>query len=206
MKPDKMVIVIGREAGSGGRKIGRMLAEKLGMDYYDNELLSHAASEMGFSKEVFNRADEKKPSVFNRAFMSAFGVQQTFVPNALTGEDLYAAQSRVIRSLGEKGNCVIIGRTADHILRHHPCMVSVFLHGPVEYRANKMLKRGDGADINACQEMAIKHDKQRESYYNYYTGRRWGSAANYHLTIDSSLLSEEGVVECIVKYIDGLTK
>lgn len=204
MKTDKMVIVIGREAGSGGRKIGRMVAERLGMEYYDSELLNKAAADMGFSTEVFNRADEKKPSVFNRAFMSAFGVQQTFVPNALTGEDLYAAQSRVIRALGDKGNCVIIGRTADHILRNHPCMVSVFLHAPIEHRAKEMHRRGDAPDEKTCKDMAAKHDKQRESYYNYYTGRRWGTASNYHLTIDSSRQTYEGVVECILKYTEHL--
>lgn len=204
MKPDNMVIVIGREAGSGGRKIGRMIAERLGMDYYDSELLNKAAADMGFSTEVFNRADEKKPSVFNRAFMSAFGVQQTFVPNALTGEDLYAAQSRVIRALGEKGNCVIIGRTADHILRHHPGLVSIFLHAPVEHRAKQMTERGDGPDIATCMEIAAKHDKQRESYYNYYTGRKWGAAANYHLSIDSSRQNVEDLVECIIKYVNTI--
>lgn len=201
MKREKLVIVIGRQFGSGGRQIGKKLAERLDLDYYDRELLSHAASDMGFSTEIFSHADEKKPSVFNRVFMSAFGVQQTFVPDSLTGEDLYTAQSRIITQIGEKGNCVIIGRTADHLLRESPNLISVFLHAPVEYRAKIMMSRGDHTDYDKCKEIAIKNDRRRESYYNYFTGRKWGHADNYDICINSSYLEPDDVVSMISEYV-----
>ncbi|MDE6755375.1 MAG: cytidylate kinase-like family protein [Muribaculaceae bacterium] len=200
---DKFVIVIGREFGSGGRRVGKILADKLGCSYYDNELLSEAARAMGFSKEIFNAHDEKKPSPFNTFLQGVYGIPSNFHDTSVGGSSLYRAQSNAIKNICRKNSCVIVGRTADYVLRDHPGMISVFLHSPLEHRAVKIIERGDALTKAQAFEIARRHDRNRESYYNYYTGRHWGRASNYHLSIDASLLKEEEIADIIIAFLNA---
>ncbi|MBD5299798.1 MAG: cytidylate kinase-like family protein [Bacteroides sp.] len=195
-----MIIVIGREFGSGGRQIGRMVAERLGIAYYDKELLSEAAGRLGFSPEVFAATDEKRPSPFRSLVQGLYGIADNFHTTSMSGERLYEQQSAVIRDLAERGPCVIVGRTADYIMRDNPCMVSVFLHAPIEWRAEKIVRRGDCMVLEKAKDVARGVDRDRENYYNYFTGQGWGRANNYHLTIDASKLPASKIADIIVDY------
>ncbi len=194
------VIVIGRQFGSGGRRIGRMVADKLGIPYYDKELLSHAAKSLGFSPDVFAAADEKRPSAFRTLMQSMYGIADNFHTTSISGERLYEQQSKVIREIGSRGSCVIVGRTADYVLRDHPGLVSVFLHAPEKWRAEKIVRRGESMCCEEAISQAQKHDRNRENYYNYYTGGNWGRADNYHLSLDSSLLPESRIADLIIGF------
>lgn len=196
-----MIVVVGRQFGSGGRKIGRRLADEFGLAYYDKEVLSEAAQRLGFSQDIFARYDERRPSAIRSLLTNAFGVPDSYVQNPMSSESIYAAQSRVISELAEEGGCVFVGRSADYILRHHPGMVSIFLHSPVERRASTLVERGDVDTLEHGIEMARKFDRKREEFYNYFTGRHWGQADNYHLSLDTSLLGEEATYEVIKTYL-----
>lgn len=200
---DYPVFSIGRSFGAGGRAIGRELASRLGIPFYDIELLKEAAEEFGFSRDIFIKADERKPSIFRRILSQAYGVQDTYYIKAnLTLENIYQAQSQVIRSIAGRGPCIIIGRTADYILRDFPGLVKVFVHAPVAFRARKIMERGDATNEVAAIELANQRDKGRQEYYGYFTGREWGVASNYDLTLDSSLLSTNACAEIIQKFAE----
>lgn len=201
MKPSHPIIVIGRSFGAGGRAIGRCLSQRLSIPVYDNELLKESAQEFGFSSEIFIRADEKKPSLFKRLVTQAYGVQETFQAETLSTESIYEAQSLMIRAIASRGPCIIIGRTADYILRDFPGLTSIFVHAPLSFRAIKIVDRGDAATDVEAIELAKQKDRQRHDYYNYFTGRHWGVASNYDLTLDSSLLPADDCAEIISLYI-----
>lgn len=202
MKASGYVIVIGRQFGSRGRRIGRALADRLGISYYDKTLLSEAAARHGFCKEIFADADERKPGFLRSLTGLAFGADSWSAPG-LSSEKIYLAQSRAIRDIICSGPCVIVGRTADYIGRDLPNLASIFLHSPLEKRARYIVERGDSPTLKEAMELARKRDKEREGYYNYYTGRHWGTADNYHLCIDSSTMSDDAVVDVITAYLEG---
>lgn len=197
---DKPVIVIGRQFGSGGRRIGKIVAETLGIDYYDTEILSKAANRLGVRRELFSEHDEKRPSLLKSILQGSYGIADNFHNVSLTGVSLYNEQSKVIREICKNGGCVIVGRSADIILSDHPNLFSVFLHSPIERRMVAILKRGDAKTEEEAMDLARKHDRRREDFYNFYKGEKvWGFASNYHLSIDTSRLSAEEVAEIIVK-------
>ncbi|MCH5237174.1 MAG: cytidylate kinase-like family protein [Muribaculaceae bacterium] len=196
---DNCIIVIGRQFGSGGRRIGRLVAASLGFDYYDSELLSQAAESLGFDKDIFLKHDERKPSTLRTVMQGLYGIADNFHPVSLGGERIYAEQRRIIQEICKDRSCVIVGRTADYILRKHPALFSVFLHSPLEKRAQVVLKRGEAATLKEAMELARTRDKERESYYNYFTGEgKWGKAANYHLSIETSALDDDTIAELIL--------
>ena len=197
--PSDLIIVLGRQFGSGGRYVGKRLAEELNLEYYDKEVLSESARRMGFRQEIFARYDEKRPSALRSFLSNAFG--DTYVNGDLGSETIYGAQSRVIRELADKGGCVFVGRSADYILRDRKNLVSIFLHSPIEKRAGVLVERGDADSADKAMEMARKFDRKREDFYNYFTGRNWGHSDNYHLSIDSSLLGKEATVKFIMDYL-----
>lgn len=199
---EKFLIVIGRQFGSGGKQIGKLVADRLGVEYYDKKLLTEAALKYGFSAKIFAEADEKRPSPFRSLLHLALGASSTpFSQETLSAEGIYTAQSKVIKSICESNSCVIVGRTADYVMRDHPRLLSVFLHAPMEYRKKRVMRREAGISEDEAEELARKNDSQRESYYNYFTGRRWGSCANYHLSIDSSMFTDEEIADIIVSAV-----
>lgn len=200
---ENFLIVIGRQYGSGGREIGRKLAGMLGVDYFDKRLLSEAAGRIGYAPELFSRADEKRPSRLRSLLGFSYGsLTGSYSGGTLTPENLYAEQSHAISEICDGRSCVIIGRTADYVMREHPRMISVFIHAPLEWRAQRILSRGEVKDLDLAMEMARKIDRERESYYNYFTGRKWGDASNYHLSIDPSKISVDKAVEIIISFLN----
>lgn len=197
---ENYAIIIGRQFGSGGRRIGKKLASLLDISYYDSELLAEAAKKIGVSEEVFKEHDEKKPSLLRALLQGAYGIPDNFHSVGLTGEHIYQEQSRVIREICSKEPCVIVGRTADVILRDNFQTLSVFLHSPLRYRAGNIISRGEAANIEEAMEIAKSRDKKRESYYNYYAGEKiWGLASNYDISMDTSILSEDKIIRIIAE-------
>lgn len=201
---NNFIVVIGRQFGCGGSRIGKRLAERLNVSYYDKRLLDEAARKHGFDPKLFERADEKRPHIVNSILQAFYGVTDSYTGSPLSKEGLYKFQSDAIRSIVAKESCVILGRTADYVMRDNPRLLSVFLHAPEDYRANAIVERGDAPTKEEAISLAHKRDSSRENYYNFFTGRHWGHAPNYHLTIDASRMSEEKIVELIAKVVEEL--
>ena len=193
----KFVITVGRQFGSGGRDLGRKIAEKLSIAYYDKELIDVAARESGLSNEYFASADEKLPSAFSYGFspLGSFGYG-----GGLTGETIFKYQSDVIRSLAAQHSCVIVGRCADYILREHPCCISIFLCSSPEDRIARIMAR-DQHDRKKAHELMAKADKARTAYYNFYTDKTWGMASSYDLCIDTSVLGIDTTAETVCDFV-----
>lgn len=197
------IVVIGRQFGCGARMIGRKIAEALNADYYDKTLLAKAAESFGFSKSLFDSADERRPSWIRSLLQFNYGVGSSACEfSNIDSEGLYKAQSQVIIQLPSRGDCVIVGRTADYVLRDHPGLLSVFLHAPIESRALNILNRNDASSHDKAIEIARKMDRKREAYYNYFTNRNWGEAQNYHLSIDTSRFSPDEIVAIIISHLN----
>lgn len=195
----KFIIVIGRQYGSGGRRIGKMLAERLGVSYYDKTLLSEAAKELGYSPEIFANKDERRPSPLRSLLSWTYGAPTANIEGApMSDEKIYEFQSRVIKEICARESCVMVGRTADYVMRHHPGLVSLFIHAPLQARAKSIMARNEATTEKEAIEVAERNDRNRESYYNYYTNRNgWGKAANYHLTFDSSRINDDTIVAAV---------
>lgn len=206
MQSNQMIIAIGRQFGSGGRVIGQAIAQKLGVPYYDRQLICEAISELGYLPELYNGQDEKKPSLF-RSFMS-FNLGAYFVDSSSCSrsERLYQAQAEAIRRIASKGGCVIIGRTADYILRDCPEMVSIFLSGSLQFRVDRVMASTPGLSRRVAHNMIIRNDRQRREFYEFFTGRVWGDASNYHLSLDTSTVGIDNSIEIITNYIEIRSK
>lgn len=195
----KFLVVIGREYGSGGRRIGKMLAKALGVAYYDRSLLNEAASRLGFSRDIFAAKDERRPSFMRSILSFNYGAPTANISEApMSAEKIYELQSRVIKEICSKESCVIVGRTADYVMRDHPKIVSLFIHAPLEDRVRNIMARGETRDHEAAADLAKRRDHDRESYYNYFTNRNsWGRANNYSLAFDSSRISDETILKTV---------
>ncbi len=195
MKNKKYVITIGREIGSGGHEIGLLLAQRLGVKFYDRELIDEVSHECGVCCDMLERSDEKAPSLLDYALLGGWGNE-----NVLSNGNFYVLQSKVIKRLADTGSCVIVGRSADYLLRDYPEAIHFFIHAPKALRAERLCKRYD-----VCEEKAIdmidKKDAQRARYYNFYTEKDWGKSHSYHLSIDSSCLGIEATVDFLIDYV-----
>lgn len=203
----KYVITIGRQFGSGGREIGRLVASKLGIKYYDKELLAAAAKSSGVETEFFEASDERSPKFFSSSNLWSFNIGYNLgdfftVNSPFSDDNLYHAQSNVIKAFAEESPCVIVGRSADHVLREHPCLISVFLHASEDACAERIVKRGECETIEQAIALAQKKNKLRSNYYNFYTDKEWGDAASYDLCINTTKISCEEVADIIVEYVN----
>ena len=180
------VITISREFGSGGRTIGKKVAEKLGIPCYDSEIIQEMAKETGFAPDYVKEAGEYVPD----SFLSAAFSNRMFGP---TNEDiLWEHQYRVITELAEKSSCVIVGRCADFILQDKADCLKVFIHADMAFRAKRIVEVY-GEQKQAPEERLRDKDKHRAAYHRFYTDMKWGYAQNYHLTLDSGVL---GIDKC----------
>lgn len=193
MKPYP-VITISRQYGSGGRDIGLALAKKLGIPYYDNELITMAAKESGFAPEIFKNADQNASNSLLFSLSMYGGATGTF--NMPLGDQVFLIQSDIIKKVANEGPCVIIGRCGDYILRDFPNSLSVFLHAPLDRRLERAVD-SYGADPLRAKDLVIKADKKRAVYYTHFTGEKWGAAENYHVTIDTARMGLEGTTELL---------
>lgn len=197
------IYTIGREFGSGGKEVGERLAERLGIKLYDKELLQHAAKESGFCEEIFENHDEKPTNSFLYSL-----VMDTYSVNGYTSSPfldmplnhkVFLAQFETIKKIAEQESCVIVGRCADYALADNKDCINIFVQAPIENRIRLVSKRLNLTE-NKAKDIIQKNDKQRASYYNYYTSKRWGDSTSYHLTVDSGKLGIDGCVELIIKY------
>lgn len=197
------IYTIGREFGSGGKDVGEKLAERLGIKLYDKELLQQAAKESGFCEEIFENHDEKPTSSFLYSLvMDTYSMNShSAVPflDMPLNHKVFLAQFDAIKKIAERESCVIVGRCADYALSDNPDCINVFIHADIDYRTRLVSKRANITE-NKARDMIVKQDKQRASYYNYYTSKRWGDSASYNLTLDSGKLGVDGCVDMILKY------
>ena len=196
-----MVITVGRQYGSGGREIGTMLAEKLGIAYYDDMLLKEAAKESGLCEELFRSFDERPKSFLYSIAMDPY----SFSMNSVTArgnieQQVYLATYETIKKLADKGPCVLIGRCADYALKDRDDVINIFITAPLENRIERVARRND-ISLDEAKDRIKKTDKSRASYYNYYSSKDWGEAKSYDLCIDSSLLGIEGTVALLEQMI-----
>lgn len=195
----KRVITISREFGSGGRSIGRMVAEKLGYAFYDRELVEEVAKRSGFSQEFIEESGEYASTRHSLLFSLATANQ--FTVNGLSVTDrLYLEQSKIIEELAEKGNCVIVGRCADYILKDRPDVLHVFIHANTQCRAKRIVELYGESD-KAPEKRLEDKDQKRKIYYRNYTGRNWGQAQNYDMCLNSSVLGLEACAEFVVQAV-----
>lgn len=193
------VITIGRQFGSGGREIGLRLAEDLGVKCYDKELLDRAAKDSGICQELFEHHDEKPTNSFLYSLVMdtySFGYSSAAFADMPINHKVFLAQFDTIKKLAEEESCVMVGRCADYALAENPAALSVFIHADLDRRIQRIAKKYEISDA-AAKDRILKTDKRRASYYNYYTSKKWGDAASYHLCLDSSVLGIEGCVEMI---------
>ncbi len=197
------VIAIGRQFGSGGREVGQRVAQLLGINYFDKQLLLEASRVSGIQAEMFEAADERTPKFFPSLWpLNLAMAGSTFLSEAATSDDnIYKAQCQVMKDLVDRKSCVIVGRTADYVLRDYCPVISVFLHAPIDNRVARIIERGDCDTREAAEKRSDKMNKLRAEYYNFYTDKFWGHAESYDLSIDSSLLGIEGTAQLIVEFV-----
>lgn len=188
------IITIGRQYGSGGRFIGRLLAEALGVSFYDNELLAKASQESGLTQAIFENYDEKKDGFFSGIYPSGFGFEMSM------GQKVFLAQFDAIRKIASQESAVIVGRCADYVLRDTPNVISVFIDAPLQSRINRAIEHYK-VEPKKVKDTVIRMDKKRRNYYNFYTDKTWGAADNYDLCINSDI-GVEKCVEILKNYIE----
>lgn len=200
MKSDT-VITIGRQYGSGGRKIGQRLAEKLGIPFYDEDILKHAAKESGLCEQILQNYDEKPRSFLYSIAMDPFGYAMGGIPTNTLDQKVYLATFDTLQRLAGEGACVIVGRCADYVLREHENLLRVFLYAPLEKRIEAVMER-DGAEAAEAKQKIQRMDRSRAAYYEFYTTQKWGAISSYDLCVDSSLLGHEGTVNLLCRVLE----
>lgn len=201
MQNKGIIINIGRQVGSGGRVIAKMLADDFHLTFYDKELLNLAAKKSGFSERFFEQNDEQK-GFFKTHFhiRVPFISDNGFYQNNFSQESLYKFQSDAILQAAAEGNCVFVGRTADYILRDWENTVSIFITANHRDRIKAVARRNNVSASEAAKMIRTK-ESQRSKYYDYYTGKRWGYAESYDLCVNSSVLGLQGTEEYIKRFI-----
>ncbi len=202
------VITIGRQYGSAGREIGKMVAEYFDIKFYDKDLLTRAAKESGFCEEMIQNHDERPTNSFLYNLVMdtySFGYNNSSFVDMPISHKVFLAQFDTIKKIADEGPCVIVGRCADYALAERSNVVDLFIYGDEECKIKRIMKLYDLTE-NKARDMIIKKDKQRQSYYNYYSSKKWGRADSYDLCINSSVLGVEGTVKLIVQYVEDFEK
>ena len=197
------IYTIGREFGSGGREVGEKLAAKLGIKLYDKELLQQAAKDSGFCEEIFENHDEKPTNSFLYSLVmdtySVSGYSAAPFLDMPLNHKVFLAQFETIKKIAEKESCVIVGRCADYALSDNPNCINVFIHADLDVRIKNVSKNLNITE-NKARDIINKTDKQRASYYNYYTSKKWGDSKSYNLSLDAGKLGIDNCVEMILKF------
>lgn len=198
-----IIICVGRQLGSGGHDVAKMLAEEFGCKFYDREVLNLAARESGLSEEFFVNADERKGffgSVFGVHFHMPFAVDNAFPNSALSQENLFKLQSDAIRKAASESSCVFVGRCADYVLRDSRRMVSIFITADMAERVAQISRR-HGCTHDEAVRIIEQMEGKRSAYYNYYTDKVWGHSSSYDLCLNSSCLGVEGTLRIASQFI-----
>ena len=202
------VITIGRQFGSGGHEIGEKVAAYFGIKYYDRELLTRAAKESGFWEEMLQNHDEVPTNSFLYNLVMdtySFGYNTSAFVDMPISHKVFLAQFDAIKKIAEEEPCVIVGRCADYALADYKNCIHLFIYGDEEHKIKRIMEKYDLTESKA-RDMMIKKDKQRQSYYNYYSSKKWGRADSYDLCINSSVLGVEGTVKLITQYVEDFEK
>lgn len=201
---EPFVITVGRQFGSGGRELGKAIAEALGIAYYDKELLVESAKLAGVNPEFFKKKDERFPTFLQGLFSFSMGVTPMCYytgSSSISDDGLYKSISDFLLATAREKSFVVVGRSSDYILREHPRCINIFVHAPMEECVKRIMGRNDAIDPEKAVSMAKKTNKWRADYYNFFTDKIWGDAKSYDLTIDSSILSMEDNVNLIKSYL-----
>lgn len=199
----RLVITIARSYGSGGRTMGKLLAESLGMKYYDRELMKIASEKSGINEALFGQADEKlKNSSLLRIMKKAYKGEK-ISPDSddyVSNDNLFHLQSEVIKELAEEEDCVIIGRCADYVLKDNPNVIRLFCYAPLQDCIERE-RQLSGLEDKEIIKKINKIDKHRAEYYKYYTGKEWNDARNYDLCLNTTSMSYEELIQVVKAYI-----
>lgn len=199
------VITIARGFGSGGKTIGRLLAQRLDIDYYDNDLIRLASEESGINLELFGKADEQvKTNLFKR-YNRAYG-SKILPPDSdefVSSDNLFNYQAKIIRDLADKQNCIIIGRCGDYILKDRENAIRLFVYADPKTCIKNVVDMY-GVSPKEAHERIVSLDRARAAYYKYYTGKNWDDVRNYDLCINTSSIGFEKAVDIIVDYMKQL--
>lgn len=200
------IITIGRQFGSGGHEIGEKLAQHFGIKFYDKELLSRAAKESGFCEEMMHSHDERPTNSFLYNLVMdtySFGYNSSSFVDMPISHKVFLAQFDTIKKIASEGPCVIVGRCADYALNDYQNCLHVFIHADEASKIKRIMnKYSDITSEQKAKEMMNKKDKSRQSYYNYYSSKKWGRADSYDLSINSGVLGVEGTVKLLAQYIE----
>ena len=201
---DSIIITVGRQIGSGGLQVAKMVAARFGIEVYDKNLLMITAKESGLAPEIFDARDEKRSATGR--FARFLGLRGSVYADSgvysdagnLSGDDLFALQSNVIKSIAEKGSGVFVGRAADYVLRDNPNLLSVFITADMPYRIEKVMEREHLSEAEA-EKFIADADRKRASYYNYYTFKKWGDGASYDICLNTSRFGLEKTADLVVE-------
>jgi cytidylate kinase len=196
-----IIICVGRQLGSGGHDIARMLAADFNAKYYDQELLNLAAKESGFSEKFFEANDEQR-GIFRSLFhLHASHVSDNnLYQNNFSQESLFKFQSDAIEKAANEGSCVFVGRCADYVLRNRDNVVNIFISASKRFRIEQIMAK-QKLDFSAARKFIQQREGKRAAYYNYYTGKKWGAAESYDLCIDASILGLQATEKLIADFI-----
>ncbi len=202
----KIIINVGRQIGSGGHDVARLLADRFGCRFYDREVLNLAARESGFDEKLFEQNDEHKGFFRSLLHITAPHIgDSSFYASELSQEGLFKHQSDAIRKAAEEESCVFVGRCADYVLRDIPECVNIFITANMEERIKNVMERKQ-CDSDKARKIIEDGESSRSSYYNYYTGRRWGHSETYDLCVNTSHLGIEATAEYIAGFIEKRMK
>lgn len=200
---ERVVITIARQYGSGGKTVGKMLADKLGIPWYSRDILKMASEESGISEQLFMQFDEKLRNRLFQRMTTDIYTGELIPPSSsdfVSAKNLFNYQAEVIKHLADTQACVIIGRAADFVLKDYPNVVSVFVHGSESFNLERAMEQNSMTE-DEMKKFIAKTDKYRAQFYKHYTGREWTDARNYDLCLNSSKLGFEKCVEEILAYI-----
>ena len=201
----KTRITIGRQFGSSGHEIGRKVAEKLGIPCYDKEIITATAKNSGFCEEMIENHDERPTSSFLYNLVMdtySFGYNNSTYVDMPISQKVFLAQFNAIKDLADEGPCVIVGRCADYALADRNDTLNIFIFGNEDVKIKTIMSRFPELNEGKARDMMVKKDKQRQSYYNYYSSKKWGRADTYDLCINSSTLGVDGTVDLICQYVN----
>lgn len=196
-----IIICVGRQVGSGGHDIARMLAMDFNAKYYDRELLNLAAKESGFSEKFFEQHDERRGIMRSLLNLRVAPMHDNNIyENNFSQESLFKFQSDAIMKAADEGSCVFVGRCADYVLRERKDVVNVFISASMDFRIQQIMAKRK-IDHPAARKFIEQHETTRASFYNYYTGKKWGAAESYDLCIDASVLGIQATEKLIADYV-----
>lgn len=201
---DRIIITIGRQYGSGGREIGNLLSQELGIKVYDKEMLTMTAKESGLCEEFIKSHDEKPAKSFLYSLvMDTYSMNFSNNPYAdmPMNHKVFLEQFKVIKKIASEDSCILIGRCADYALEEFPNCINIYIHADIDTRVKRIALKHDLEDDKA-KDLILKTDKKRAAYYNNFSTKKWGDAKTYDLCIDSSDLGINGTVKFLKDYIN----